>query len=328
MSFGNVKIKKEQIEDLYNKKYSSKTPAVRVSWIADYILDQLDIKSNTAQVYERIKKVIYPMFIKNSLVEIYQGFLDAIGMKFSLNKDDKLRNEDIAPVLYIKNYLLGLTKQNKVKYLIIDEMQDYSPIHFELFNAVYDCPKTILGDINQCIEKIMEDKDLDKLASIIGAKEILFLNKTYRSTYEIVEFADKIKGLNSQKVERHGDAVEIIKAENIQQEAEKITEIIKNNANFESIAIICKTKEDAELYYSYLGELEELKLMTENSSMSKIMIMPSSISKGLEFDMVIIPNVSVKNYCNFLDKNLLYVSCTRALHKLYLTTNTDLTKFI
>ena len=103
---------------------------------------------------------------------------------------------------------------------------------------------------------------------------------------------------------------------------------MKNNKNFDSIAIICKTKQEAEMYYSYLGELEELKLMTENSSMSKIMIMPSSICKGLEFDMVVLPNVSSQNYNNFLDKNLLYVSCTRALHKLYLTTNTDVTKFI
>ena len=68
-----------------------------------------------------------------------------------------------------------------------------------------------------------------------------------------------------------------------------------------------------------LGEYDDLCLMNENSTISRLMIMPASLSKGLEFDVVIVPNASKQNYQSFMDKNLLYVTCTRALHKLYLS---------
>ncbi len=327
LQFGDVKIKKEEIEELYNKKYIQHNPAIRISWIADYIVDKLDVVKNSQDVYDRVKKIIYPMFITNTLVEIYSDFLEKIGMKFSLI-DGKIRYEDIAGILYIKNYVLGLSKKTNVKYLVIDEMQDYSALHFELFNEIFDCQKTILGDIYQCVEKIMEEQDLPKYAKIIGADNILKLTKTYRSTYEIVEFSDKIKDLHSEKVERHGEKPFVMECSNLENECEYITQLVNNNLNYDSIAIICKTKKEAELYYSYLGEIEDLCLLDENSNMSKIMILPASLSKGLEFDMVILPNVSAKNYNNFLDKNLLYVSCTRALHKLYLSTTSKVTKFI
>ncbi len=328
LTFGDVKIKKEELEDLYNKKYIDKTPAIRVSWIADYIMDKLDMKEHNEDLYKRIKKVLLPMFIQNSLMEIYADFLDKIGMKFSLTPDNKIRNEDIAPILYIKNYILGLMKYKDVKYLVIDEMQDYSPIHYELFNEMFNCEKTVLGDIYQCLEKIIEEKDLDKYAHMLNAEEIIKLNKTYRSTYEIVEFSDKIKNLNSNKVDRHGEDVHVQICENIENEAKYIENLIKNEKKFDTIAIICKTKKQADLYYSYISEIEDLSLLDENGEISKIMIMPASVCKGLEFDMVILPNVSSENYKNFLDKNLLYVSCTRALHKLCLTSHSDVSKFI
>lgn len=326
--FGDVKIKKEEIEKLYNFNYKDKTPAVRISWIADYILDKLDIEDNKGEVYARIKKVIYPMFVSRSLTEIYADFLANIGLNFSFASGDKIKYEDIAPILFIKNYLLGLNKLGKVKYLVIDEVQDYNPLQFEMFNEIFSCPKTMLGDINQCIEKIVSDEDLNKYAKIIGANEIITLNKTYRSTCEITNFANKIKNLKCQCVDRHGEDVQVFEFDNIQNECKKISELVKNNPQFQDIAIICKDKIEAQKYYSYLGEIEELNLIEEGSALSKIMIMPASICKGLEFDMVILPNVSKDNYNSFLDKNLLYVSSTRALHKLYLTSPSNVTKFI
>lgn len=328
LTFGDVKIKKEEIEKLYNFNYKDKKPAVRISWIADYILDKLDIEDNKGEVYARIKKVIYPMFVSRSLTEIYADFLANIGLNFSFACGDKIKYEDIAPILFIKNYLLGLNKLGKVKYLVIDEVQDYNPLQFEMFNEIFSCPKTMLGDINQCIEKVVLDEDLNKYAKIIGANEIITLNKTYRSTCEITNFANKIKNLKCQCVDRHGEDVQVFEFDNIQNECKKISELVKNNPQFQDIAIICKDKIEAQKYYSYLGEIEELNLIEEGSALSKIMIMPASICKGLEFDMVILPNVSKDNYNSFLDKNLLYVSSTRALHKLYLTSPSNVTKFI
>lgn len=328
LTFGDVKIQKQKLEELYNKNYVEKMPSVRVGWIADYIIDQLDIKNNNEELYKRIKKVLLPMFIKSSLLDIYADFLNKIGMNFSLTKDNKVKNEDIAPILYLKHYILGLNKFKDIKYLVVDEMQDYSPIHYEMINEIFDCEKTIIGDINQCIDKIIDKQDLENYCKLVGAEKIIYLNKTYRSTDEIIEFCDTIKNLHSNSAHRHGENVDMHMCDDIENEAKYIENLIKNTKKYETIAIICKTQKEAELYYGLISNIENLNLLNENGEMSKYMIMPASTCKGLEFDMVVIPNVSRKNYKTFLDKNLLYVSCTRALHKLCLTSHTDFTKFI
>lgn len=326
--FGETKIKKEIIEELFNKKYLDKTPAVRVGWIADYIVDQLNVGKHAEEIYPRVKKLIYPMLGISDIMLIYQDFLEKIGMKFSLLENGKVRNEDIASLLYIKDYILGVESYKQVKYLIVDEMQDYSPVHFALISKMFDCKKTVLGDINQCIEKIITPNDLKIMANIMGAKNIIHLNKTYRSTYEITDFADNIKNLNSDKVARHGEKPQPLGFDNLEEEVEYISSVIKKSGEYNTIAIITKTQQQANLYYSMLSEFDDLVLADENSTISKLMIMPASLCKGLEFDVVILPSCTKQNYHNFMDKNLLYVSCTRALHKLYLSYVGDCCEFV
>lgn len=327
MNFGDIKIKSQELDDLYSKKYIQKTPAVRINWITDYILDKLNIEQNADEVATRVKRILYTMFDKISLIDIYADFLDKIGLKFELTPKNTLKYEDIPSILYIKHYMLGLNKRN-VKYLVIDEYQDYPILLFEIFNEIFDCPKCILGDINQCIEKIMTQKDEDEYAKAIGAKEIFGLEKTYRSTYEITNFCNEIKDVHSNPVHRHGKKVVVEKFENIEKEASFIEKTVKNAQNYDTIAIICKTTAQAELYYEYLGNLPDLVLMNENMPLAKLMIMPVSMCKGLEFDFVIVPNATHENYKTFLDKNFLYTSCTRALHELVITSNKDVTSFI
>ena len=64
---------------------------------------------------------------------------------------------------------------------------------------------------------------------------------------------------------------------------------------------------------------------------SDIIIIPSYLTKGLEFDCTIIFNPTDKYYSdNILDKRLLYVSLTRALHEEYIIydENFSITQFI
>ncbi len=328
LKFGDITITKDELENLYNKTYVNKSPAVRVSWIADYILDKIDANEQAVELVQRVKKVLYPMFIKTSLIDIYIDFLQKIGMNFTFSSEKTIRFEDIAPLLYIKNYILGVDKKN-IKYLVIDELQDYSPVHLELINQIFDCPKTVLGDISQCIEKIIEENDLPKYANLIGADEVLSLKKTYRSTMEITEFCNKIKNLDAKSVERHGKVPEVKVFDCIGNEIDYIQKIIfETKDKYNNIAIICKTPDEVKKYYELFDKLDELVMMNDSTPLSKLMIMPTSLAKGLEFDMVIIPNASQSEYNNFLDKNLLYVASTRALHELYVTSNSELTKFL
>jgi len=314
LKFGPNKIKASELENLYYNAYKQKSPAVRIEWIVDYILEKLDVSEGLDKIVPKIKNMIYPFFENSNILKIYAHFLANIGMQLSLNEKEEVRYEDLGALLYITNYFFGLSKQKKVKYLVIDEMQDYSFVHFDVFNSIFDCNKTILGDINQCIEKIMSKDDLLKLVDMLKC-EVIEMNKAYRSTYEIVEFANKIKTTNCKSVERHGSEPKVLNNDI----NSAMTEILKECENFNSIAILTKTKEEALEVYKNLCVVDNVSLNIEyNTDVERVCIMPSYMAKGLEFDAVVIPNYNKKNYKNTLDINLLYVSSTRALHSLYL----------
>ncbi len=314
LKFGKDIILAKEMQKLYEQTYKSKTPAIRVEWIVDYIIDKLNIQTAVNEVAQRLKRIIQPFFVETNILNIYSDFLTSIGMDFGLTKDFKIKYDDLAPLLYITNYFMGLKKRSEVKYLIVDEMQDYSFVCYSVLSSIFDCKKILLGDINQCIEKIMTKDDLDKLTQMLDA-EYIELTKAYRSTYEITDFANKIKNLNVQKFERHGNVPKIIEAKNINNYISEFAQ----NAEYNSVAIITKDEERARELYMELSDIDGLELVTSaDQSYGKICIIPSYIAKGLEFDAVIIPDYNAKNYKSFLDNNLLYVACTRALHELVL----------
>ena len=168
LKFGKDIIRAGELSKLYNKTYLSKKPSVRVEWIIDYIIDKLNITKSIQDVANRLKRIIYPFFVETNILKIYANFLSNIGMQFELENGDTIRYDDLAPLMYLSNYFFGLKSRQEVKYLIIDEMQDYSFVHYSLFNDIFKCDKTVLGDINQCIEKIMHKEDLIKLQEVLG----------------------------------------------------------------------------------------------------------------------------------------------------------------
>lgn len=316
MKFGEQTILASELENLYYNTYKTKSPAVRVEWLVDYILDKLNINEQITEIAKKIKLMLYPFFEQTNIIKIYADFLTNIGMQFSFNQKEQIRYDDLAPLLYIANYFLGIEKHNEVKYLIIDEMQDYSFVAYSVFNDIFDCNKTILGDINQCIEKVMTSEDLQKMQQLMNA-EFVCLNKAYRSTCEITEFANRQKNIVGDCVARHGESVKMIKSSNQEND---ISEIIKKCEKYSSIAILTKERKEAEDIYVKLSNNEEISLNVDyDNDISRICIMPSYMAKGLEFDVVIIPNE--ESYISYLDKNLFYVSSTRALHELYVLRN-------
>lgn len=315
LKFGTLTIKAEEMQNLYSKTYQSKTPAVRVEWLVDYIVDRLNITKNVDEISKKIKTLIYPFFKQTNVVNIYAEFLQNIGLKFSLNSKDQIRYDDIGAILYISNYFFGLNKYKEVKYLIIDEMQDYSFATYSVINSIFDCNKTVLGDINQCLEKIMSKDDLKLLEQMLNA-DYIELTKAYRSTFEITSFANKIKNTGCECFDRHGEKPLIIDNKDYNK---VIGNIVKENLDYNSIAILTKTASEAKDLYEQLSSVEDLSLNIDyDEQISKVCIMPTYMAKGLEFDMVIIPNYNKENYSTSLDFNMLYVSVTRALHKLYL----------
>ena len=163
-----------------------------------------------------------------------------------------------------------------------------------IFLINYWLYKLVVGDINQDVLNLNTNDNLVQLCKSIGECDILKLSKSYRSSYEISKFCQKIKGLKYDVIDRHGKTVEILKFENERQEVNKIIELLKE-ASQKRVAIICKTKNEADKYYQLLKDRVEITLVDSDLDISADRIIISSASsKGVEFDVVIIPNVTTK----------------------------------
>lgn len=140
-----------------------------------------------------------------------------------------------------------------------------------------------------------------------------------------MKFAQKISpNQNLEIMKRHGEDPHIVQCKNQKEEELKIQEILRDftRGSFNSLGIICKTQQQAEKLYQILKkENQSVQLLSYESDIFQqgIIICTAHMAKGLEFDEVLIPEVNANTYASVLDKNLLYVACTRAMHKLSLT---------
>ncbi|WP_331476310.1 3'-5' exonuclease [Terrisporobacter petrolearius] len=218
-----------------------------------------------------------------------------------------------------------------MQHIIIDEMQDYTPIQYEVIKKIYKCKKTILGDFGQCVNQY-NSNTLNTLKNIFEDSQIVHINKSYRSTYEIVNFAKKIYYTDIEPIERHGKDPQIIKCNNIKEEVQEIEKIIKkfNESKSTTLGIICKMKEEVEYSYEIFKEKYEINKLDFDSREFKegVIISTIQMSKGLEFDEVLLPFVNNHNYSSDFDRNLLYVACTRAMNNLNLTYSNEISSLI
>jgi DNA helicase-2/ATP-dependent DNA helicase PcrA len=163
--------------------------------------------------------------------------------------------------------------------------------------------------------------------------ELFELTKSYRSSYEIITFAKRILNVNKlEPIERHGEQPEMIPCNNEQDEIIKIRNKLDVflKSDYASLAIILKTNAIAENFYNKLSPDYDVHLISPKSTYftNGITITSVQMSKGLEFDEVIIPNANQQNYESEHDRNLLYIACTRAMHKLTITYTDEVSPLI
>lgn len=256
-------------------------------------------------------------------------------MKNEINKNYEsniIDEDDLAPLLYIRMILEGIDEKEKFQHIVVDEAQDYSPLQIYLINKLSRGNSlTLVGDLAQGIYYY---KGINKWEDITeglfkGNATYIQLTQSYRSTVEIIDFASgalkaqKLGLKNSMPVLRHGDVPKVIEVESINEYSEvidNIVEAVRGNGK-RSIAIITKNSHDALKLFKKLKTKSPFTLIKgkEKKLEDELIIIPSYLTKGLEFDCTIILDPSEKSYVdNILDKRLLYVSLTRALHYEYI----------
>lgn len=301
----------------------------RFETMTDYILEMAQVQYRiTVATAERnmLKKEIKKMFAGNNDIEVYKDFFEWIGKPemFKMRKNRTLEYADLAPLAYLHIALEGNSTKFLVKHLLIDEMQDYSPIQYKLIQKLYPCRKTVLGDASQSVNPYgSSTADMIQKALITG--EVMKLCKSYRSTYEITDFAQKIrKNEELEPVARHGEKPQILKFKKEEDEISAIADLIAvfKKSTYKSLGIVCKTelqaKEISDRLKAYTNDVYFLSSQS-SAFVQGIIITSAHMAKGLEFDEVIIPQVTDKNYNSEIDRSMLYVAVTRAMHRLSLT---------
>lgn len=285
-----------------------------------YALPMSKIENLTKKCVKLCLEYLTPMEIMENLYN---------SKKLHFGENEVLGYEDITIYAYIAYYLNNINKNFYIKHIFIDEMQDYDAFSLDLIKKLYpNAIFTIAGDYNQNIVSAV--KNIAVLNEIFPNTEIDKLDISYRSTEEIVNFANNIieNTSSSKYVVRNGEEPYIININNDLEMVDKIHSIINKNNN-DKFAIITKSEDEAKQLSNLLPEFTLILDDTnENLLYSKHIITTNYLSKGLEFDRVIIPYVTRENYNTEQDKYRLYVSCTRALHGLYIIYDNELSEFI
>ena len=335
-TFGSFTAKSDWIQsrfEAYNR-YPVKKRLEKVAEDIHYKFESDNIMEEDLPKVKSILKSLNGMLtIKNTLT-LYKDFFKQMNISnmFVMVEKKTLEWSDVYPFIYIHAAYEGIQEDKIIRHIVIDEMQDYTPIQYAVINLLFKCKKTILGDFGQLVNP-NHTHTLDDMKQLYNDGELVMLNKSYRSTFEIINFAKKIQDISSlEPIERHGEEPALLKCNNEQDEINKIKieiEEFKKSDNA-TLGIILKIDNDAKAVYDALREEYSVHLISsESSSFTKgVSITSIKMSKGLEFDEVIVPSVNNKTYYSDYDRSLLYIACTRAMHKLKLTYTGELTQLI
>jgi DNA helicase II / ATP-dependent DNA helicase PcrA len=167
-----------------------------------------------------------PQMIKfTDFFNLYKNFFTWIKQEdmFKTGPNGTLEYADLFPLIYCKIRLEGVTPYDHVKHLLIDEMQDYTPVQYAVLSRLFKCKKTILGDIGQRVNPYSASS-ADAISQIFPQGDVVKLLRSYRSTWEITAFAQKISP-NSEIIpmERHGDEPEVIGFDSNREEADYLS---------------------------------------------------------------------------------------------------------
>lgn len=240
--------------------------------------------------------------------------------------------EDLAPLVYLQKFLFEVKNPFDIRYGVIDEAQDFGEFQFFVLKTLLKTERfTILGDLSQGIHKYKAIKSWDGVINNVFDAETsyLCLEQSYRTTVEIMNLANTVLShskrddiIFAKPVVRHGKTPQVTSFENSKDVISRISEEITNLKadKFTTIAIISKNSKEAKKLHSSLAKTLEHKLSLMDDKVihydNDIVVIPSHLAKGLEFDAVIVTAVEEHYDFTELDITLLYVAMTRPLHRL------------
>ncbi|MDL2225607.1 AAA family ATPase [Eubacteriales bacterium OttesenSCG-928-M02] len=261
---------------------------------------------------------------KEAGVELPQDIDEIVAYTLENLETSRLFFDDASALAYLFVKHLEVEDYRHIRQVVVDEAQDYYPIHYHILKGLFPNAKyTILGDIHQTIHKPEEMDFYMDILKVLDKKKnaTVTLEKSFRCTNQIIKYAAKILHTNIQAFGREGDAPIITQV----ADGEDRTPLVKEVENclalgYGSIGILCKTQRECNRLYEKLSKEMAVTLFDQTAagSLKGVVILPIYLCKGLEFDAVLLWGVDALHYASQADKNLLFIGCTRALHRLSL----------
>ena len=250
-------------------------------------------------------------------ISLPQGWERLLSSGTALPDAEALSLADAAAVAYLKLRLFGTSLGRDIRQVVVDEAQDYGPMDYAVLGLMFPKARfTVLGDVNQALELPRSAGFYEDVRAALNRPSavLMELNKSFRCTREILEFSRHF--LSDSAIEsfnRPGEPPRLLPDGKIVEEIARC-----RKAGYKSIALIAKTAAEAAAWSSRLAAETPVSLMGRDTYPGDAFVIPLALSKGLEFDAVLVLDCDAAHYGLPGDARLLYVACTRALHHLAL----------
>lgn len=323
-------ISKEELNDLLKNRYNKFNLFDRF----DYIAEKINNRYYSGKKQEKVR--LKSLLLKNintstNMKDVYKSFYDSQEFLNDyngyFNRNENIKNlnkkvlnyEDSTLFIYLKFLLTSIPYRVSTKLVVIDEAQDYTLLQYKIIKLLFrNTDFTILGDVNQTINPFYKYDNLNILENIFdGISKYVELNKTYRSSPEIIEYSNKILDLKHSSAVRRNNNIPIKTYDKLDYNL-LINKINELKYKYNSVAIITKSIDEAQIVYGNIkNKINDINIVDIDTDKfnKNFLIIPAYASKGLEFDSVIIINNFDK------DKYLYYVAVTRSQHELIIFNN-------
>ncbi|WP_304406185.1 UvrD-helicase domain-containing protein [uncultured Clostridium sp.] len=289
--------------------------------LANLSEEDLVIEQNNIEFQRRIRvrEIVKELMIQKDNLSKWIDNESIVNIYKEFTSTSQLSYLDLPAILYLMIKLDGKKTKSDIKHIVIDEAQDYSMLQFIVLKELTGCRSfTIVGDSNQRLVKVEEEPAMLKLKALFGGFVKNYnLNKGYRSTLQIMEYASKLLDENAVVpfVRKGKYDVEEVEVKNEEDLIDAILEALEeyDDENYDNIAIITKDKEDLRKVAPEIKKFTKILAFDKEDVIYRggKVIVPSYYAKGLEFDGVI-----VVNFDENTDDLVKYIMCTRALHRL------------
>lgn len=323
-------ISKEELNNLLKNRYNKFNLFDRF----DYIAEKINNRYYSGKKQEKVR--LKSLLLKNintstNMKDVYKSFYDSQEFLNDyngyFNRNENIKNlnkkvlnyEDSTLFIYLKFLLTSIPYRVSTKLVVIDEAQDYTLLQYKIIKLLFrNTDFTILGDVNQTINPFYKYDNLNILENIFdGISKYVELNKTYRSSPEIIEYSNKILDLKHSSAVRRNNNIPIKTYDKLDYNL-LINKINELKYKYNNVAIITRSIDEAQIVYGNIkNKINDINIVDIDTDKfnKNFLIIPAYASKGLEFDSVIIINNFDK------DKYLYYVAVTRSQHELIIFNN-------